>query len=277
MCDICGLYKRTYYNIKHRITKISPQICSYSLKFLSISSPGLNHPTSVLHMFTSQNVLPSHQIAQTVVQQAFQIIVTNYFNPQNSSHYSDPDFLAEVFYWIQDLCKDNGHVFEIFKQSITINEELLSAVFKLVLSGLKVQESMAFRNCLGALTEFAKNSVNHGVMSMQNCVIQSMGYIVDCVCEALAGITYNMNGVDAYASLLLHLNRGYPSVLEAALKTCVADSKFNTTHCSEADVGYFVCNVLKEKTSKSNMRETCSNFSTACVGTQSNLSKGFSD
>ena len=133
------------------------------------------------------------------------------------------------------------------------------------------------RNCLGSLTEFAKSSVNFNVVSMQTCCIQSMPYIVDCICEALSGITYNMNGVDAYANLLLHLNRGYPSVLETSLKGCLSDTKYNATHCSEADIGYFVSNVLKEKNSKSNMRETCNNFSTACMGSQSNLPRGFAE
>ena len=273
--DICSLYKRTYYNIRHRITPASPQICLYAIKFLSTPSEGLSHPTSLLHIFTTQRLLPDVQStcsACSVIQQSFKIVTRSASSPDVSisGFYSDPDFLAELFYWIADLMKDRD-CSQVFVTAVCTDSELLMDVFQMMLKNMTRQESLAFRNCLSGLTEFVRFSANdENLANMQKCCIDGLPFIVETICDAITGISLNSNGLDAFANLLLQVSCYYGRALESVLKNCLAQSKYSATHSSEAEKSYFISNVLKEKRSKANMREFCQNFHVSCVGAQSN-------
>ena len=272
--DVCSLYKRTYYNIRHRITPASSQICFYAMKFLSCPSEGLSHPTSLLHIFTTQNLLPDVQTACSVIQQSFQLITKNALcndsNNQSAHFYADPDFLAELFYWIGDLLKERQESM-IFQNSIGSDDDLLFSVFQILSLNMNRQESLAFRNCISALTEFVKlSATNQSLANMQKCCIEGMPFIVENICDAITGMVSNINGLDAYANILVQLSSNYGPGLECELKNCLAKSKYSATQSSEAERAYFISNVLKEKSSKANMREVIANFNVSCVGSQSN-------
>ena len=235
--------------VRERLSPFIGATCQLLYELFSIQPQVsiLNVSALVIGMFGSE------EATLNVIRQFFEAILTSCLNLDGNENTDCMEGFMDL------LCK----VIKTVPEFLFGQKERQAAVLKSALMVMTFQELPTMKNACHFLSTYVSSlSIYEGDKEILFSFGKSLvGQLLLCI-----GATAPRTHLDSYSDILLALNKSFPSELAVWLQEVLITENFPTAIPSSKEKEQFKKSVIRERSSKSRMRELVKNFGVLCRG-----------